>query len=86
MVNVTVGVEQVGDLYPIGSDIILQLSTLYSGMTSWVYQYTSTLIVIGQIGVFLKGIEGERLDVEHGESTRDCSKVMNNGFNLGYGN
>lgn len=56
------------------------------GMTSWINQRRFALIVVDQVGIFLKGIEGEGFNMKHWKSCWKGSKVRNYAFNLDYGN
>jgi len=86
VVDVTMGVEEVQYFQPTCCHKIFQFSPLERRVTARIDQDCNALIIVSEVGVFLKGIEGEGLDMKHCKSLRDRSKVMNYGFNLGYGN
>jgi hypothetical protein len=71
MVDVAMGIEQLGDLQVLIEYKGFQFSFFLRSIASRINECGRSLIVVEEVTVLLKWVEGEALDVEHAKSKRD---------------
>jgi hypothetical protein len=71
MIDVAVRVEQLSYLQLFFKNKCFQFSFFLFGVASWINQCGSALLIVKQVGILLKRVEGEALDVKHVKSRRD---------------
>jgi len=71
MVDVAVGIKQLGYLQFFFNDKCFQLLFFLFCVAPWINQSSCALLIVKQVGILLKRIESEELDMKHVKSRRD---------------